>query len=271
MPVALLVGGVTAGALVFAVSNRRAVDAELELRADAVPDAADASKPDATKARATPESVGTPANGSLVDGARLPGSGPGFEVLAAHQGRGLVYGTDELLAVVTEVGAALAQDRRTLLVGNLSAAAGGPIRHSKSHQSGRDVDLAFCYQDGEGAPATPPDFVVLDKNVKARHLGLELDVPCTWRIVATAMSAERAEVQHIFVSLAVERALIRHARSQKTPDDDVEAAIRLLSQPRGSESHDDHMHVRVACPATSDACSDRTQFKGGHRFNEPPH
>ncbi len=269
MPTALAVGALIAGGLVYAVGQRNVGDkdnARAVVTTDAGPTAAADVSPAAV---ARPRSVGTPINGTLVNARPLPTSGRGFEVLTAHRGRGLGYGTAELVDLVAEIGAALAAKDRTLLVGNLSAPEGGPIRHSRSHQSGRDVDLAFCYKDKAGEPQLPPDFVLLDNKAQAAHLGLALDAACTWEIVEAAMRFKPVSVQHVFVSAAVERRLIDHARAAKAPKSTIDAAMRLLSQPRGTEGHDDHMHVRIACPPDSDECSDRTQFKGGNRFHEP--
>lgn len=269
MPAALLVGALIAGGLLFGIWQQRSAPVPSTSAVDAGPAqtdtgrAADAPPPEPSR------SVGTPANGSLTGAVPLPYVGTGYEVLTAHQGRDLSWGTQELVDLVVELGAATAARGRTLHVGNLSAREGGPIRQSKSHQSGRDVDFAFCYQDDDGKAAAPPDFVRLDRRAEAKHLGLRLDAECTWNLVLAAMAYEAAPVQHIFLSSAVEKKLIAHARASGVAPETIKRASLLMTQPRASEKHDDHMHVRIACPPGSDDCADRSQFKGGHRFHEP--
>ena len=271
LPTAAVVGVAIAGGLFYLVWQHRQPDVEpgavVARDAGAPADVPAASPP--VPAAPPSRSVGTPAHGSLVNAVALPFAGDGYEVLTAHQGRDLSWGTDELVQLVVHVGAAARANGRTVYVGNLSAREGGPIRHSKSHQSGRDVDLAFCYQSEAGTQQATPDFVSLDNDTKASHLGLELDVECTWTVVQAAMNFEPVPVQHIFASLPIERAVIAHARKNGAPRPVVERAMRLLSQPAASEDHNDHMHLRIGCPPGSDQCADRSRFRGGGRFNEP--
>jgi penicillin-insensitive murein endopeptidase len=94
--------------------------------------------------------VGGTSNGCLLGAARLPASGPGFEVL--HLGRHRYYGHPDLVAFVRRLGL---QARRKklgpLLIGDLSQPRGGPTPSGhRSHQSGLDVTSA-----SPGRPSWP--------------------------------------------------------------------------------------------------------------------
>ena len=193
-------------------------------------------------------SVGSTQRGKLLHAKGLPLAGPGFEILGSFVARDFRWGTEELIALVEHVGARLAKDKRTLFVDNLSAQMGGPISHSVSHQSGRDVDLAFCYMDDQGRPATPPEFMNVDAAGEVKHLSLRLDEACTWSIIEALLTWPVADVQHVFVAPYVKQLLMAHAEASGVSPEMRKRAALLMSRGTRAERHGDHLHVRIPCP-----------------------
>jgi penicillin-insensitive murein endopeptidase len=272
---ALITGSAISAGLLYLVAQHRSAAGDPDSDPPAVIAAADVgqdSPADDAAEPSPPVSVGAPARGQLRDGVRLDELGQGYEILSVHQGRDLSWGTGELVDLVRFIGKAVHhRHHRTVLVGNMSAREGGPIRHSASHQSGRDVDLAFCYLKEDGRDATPPDYVPLDAKGRAAHLGLQLDPAATWTIIEAATVFTETPVQHIFVSRAIEKRVLNHARRARVDPEIRKRAAALMAQPRGAEPHNDHLHIRISCPASSgDECSDKLPFKGGGRFSEEP-
>jgi len=198
------------------------------------------------------ESIGAPMDGSLARGAVLPKRGAGFSVMRKTLARRARYGTEELVRLVEDAAAAVRRkDRGALLaVADLSQRRGGPFEHHGSHQSGRDLDLAFYMRDAEGKPAIPVDFVAFDHNGYSVDppMAFRFDAARNWAIVAALLSSERAEVQWIFVAEHLKRILLEQADTSGANAALVAKARRALRQP-GAKSHWDHFHVRVRCPA----------------------
>ncbi|MDP6945250.1 MAG: penicillin-insensitive murein endopeptidase, partial [Myxococcota bacterium] len=117
-------------------------------------------------AQTTSRSVGAPNGGRLVRGHRLPRAGPGF----VRRARGNQFGTAETIALIRFAGARLAEaypGTTPLLVGDISRERGGRLRPHRSHQSGRDVDIAFPERADEQKrtfnPRLRPDGVDIEK------------------------------------------------------------------------------------------------------------
>jgi penicillin-insensitive murein endopeptidase len=198
--------------------------------------------------------------GSLERGAVLPKRGAGFRVMPKTLARKARYGTEELVRLVEEAAAAVRRkDRGALLaVADLSRRRGGAFEHHGSHQSGRDVDLAFFMRDGKGGPAVPTDFVAFDRNGYSVDppMAYRFDAARNWALVAALLSSKRAEVQWIFVAEHLKRILLDRADSAGADPALVARARRALRQP-GAKSHWDHFHVRIRCPADGgESCRD---------------
>jgi murein endopeptidase len=114
--------------------------------------------------------LGTPNGGSLVDGVRLPVSGPGFYTYdPATQrppgGADREWGTATLVRQVIALGkwwAATHPKQPRLGIGDLSRPHGGPftgpgVGHA-SHQNGLDVDIRLVRRDGAEAAADPSTY-----------------------------------------------------------------------------------------------------------------
>lgn len=196
-------------------------------------------------------SYGRPSRGRLIDGQKLPESGPGYVTPATWKTRGNRYGTNELISLIKGVSKRMrkrVKDVR-LAVADLSGNNGGEERRfHRSHQSGRDVDLMYYVRDADGKPLEPDVMHVFDGTLKARDgSGITLDVQRTWMLVRELLTAQEAYVQYIFMYRPIAEKLIEHATTMKEPDVLLARAAKALKQPGDSAPHNDHMHVRVYC------------------------
>jgi penicillin-insensitive murein endopeptidase len=136
-----------------------------------------------------------------------------------------------------------------LLVGDLSAKLGGPISGHRSHQSGRDADVAFYVTDAKGKRLASTEYVAFDGDGKAKDgRPLLFDDERNWLLVESWARDLRAGLSHIFVSWPLRERLLKFARSQPRFAKYVLQATALLKQPEKGEDHDDHFHVRITCP-----------------------
>ena len=203
-------------------------------------------------------SVGTAQGGQLLNGFELPMDNPFISFYKKVDTRKSNFTTVELGALLVRT-ARVIQGRLPgprLSIGDCSGEGGGNIPRHRSHNSGRDVDILFFVQDGQGRAVPPEKFARFDRNGRCVEKGchLALDLPRNWWAVRTLLASETPRVQHIFVSNPLKKLLLRYASKHGEHPTLLHRAQRVLSQPKGSAPHDDHFHVRVYC---SDA--DRAQ------------
>jgi penicillin-insensitive murein endopeptidase len=162
--------------------------------------------------------------------------------------RGLRYATPELIELLEEAAASVAKryPGPRLGVGNLSRRRGGRIRFSRSHQSGRDADLAFYVTDARGRTVEPRDFVKINARGRGRR-DLRFDVERNWALVEALLSSERAKIQWLLISRPLRRRLLAYAKATRAPAAILARARHVLHQPRWALPHDDHLHVRIYC------------------------
>lgn len=199
-------------------------------------------------------SVGTPQTGHLqagVDIAARPS--PVIRILGPTRTRGYTFGTGELVALLQDCAAALAAafPGTALQVANLSRPGGGDIPQSVSHNSGRDADVAFFARTTDGQPAPVDAMVRFDDagiGTRADGVPVRFDVARNWTLVRHLLSHPAVVVQWIFIAAPLRNMLLDHALRLDEPELLRERARRVLVQPGDSSRHDDHMHVRIACP-----------------------
>lgn len=174
-------------------------------------------------------------------------------------GRPHHHGTEELVGMVRRAAAAVARDfpGSRLTVGDLSDHDGGPIGHHASHQSGRDVDLAFYVTDARGRPAYLNDYVSFNGQGRPIAGGnLRFDVARNWALVNALLDDPAARIEHIFVSNPLRTMLINHARAIHARPMTLVRAQLVLHQPVRALPHSNHFHVRIACPSGDAQCVD---------------
>ncbi|MEO8179666.1 MAG: penicillin-insensitive murein endopeptidase [Deltaproteobacteria bacterium] len=150
-----------------------------------------------------------------------------------------------------------------LLVGDLSREFGGPLSGHKSHQSGRDADVGFFVTDSKGRPQNSRRLLAFDTAGRARDgSGVRFDDYRNWLLVQLWLKDERAELEHVFVASHLRKRLLNFARARPAFSRYVEGAAQFLRQPANGLPHDDHFHVRIACPERQqELCSERIAQK----------
>ena len=187
------------------------------------------------------QSLGSAHDGRLIQGVQLP-EHPHYRVLSPQR----AWGTATVVRWITEA-FSLLESGSQVLVHDLSAPAGGPLRGHKSHQSGRDADIAY-FQLGAAVSRLRP--------VSAQSL----DATRQWALLQTWLKRRQAEF--IFVDYELQPALFEGAQAQGA----TEAQLRQWFQfPRGpshpggiirhAQGHADHLHVRFRCAAEDEGCT----------------
>jgi len=196
-------------------------------------------------------SIGLPMDGSLVRGQVLPKKGSGYRMMRKSADRKARFGVLELVMIIKDAAHKVQQKHRgsVLAVADLSARKGGSMDHHGSHQSGRDVDLAFFMLEGGDPAAAAEEFVPFDTNGYSIDppMRYRFDVARNWAVVEAFIESSRAEVQWIFVADHLKRMLLAHAEAAGARRSTIQKARQILRQP-GKKAHWDHFHVRIYCP-----------------------
>jgi penicillin-insensitive murein endopeptidase len=200
-----------------------------------------------TPAPLNARSVGFYAKGCLAGATALPLDGIAWQAMRLSRNRN--WGHPNLIAVVEK----LAIDARThdgwpgLLVGDISQPRGGPmVSGHASHQVGLDADIwlipmpnrRLTEQERENLSAT--SMLAEDKVSVDAKLWTDAHV----RLLKRA--ASYPTVERIFVHPAIKRALCEATAKDRDR--------RWLHKMQAYWGHDDHFHVRIACPKGSTSC-----------------
>ena len=199
----------------------------------------------ATPAPLSPRAIGFYSHGCLAGAEPLPIDGPVWQVMRLSRNRN--WGHPNLVKMIERLaGDAKAQDGWPgLLVGDLSQPRGGPMVSSHaSHQVGLDVDVwltpmpdhrltAQEREDLSAGSVLGPDELSVDPNKWT---------PALARVIVRA--ASYPEVDRMFVHPAIKKALCLEPGIDR-------ANLRKIQPYYG---HEDHMHIRIACPKDSALC-----------------
>lgn len=224
-------------------------------------------------------SVGDVVDGRLYHGEVLPAEGPHFSVIPECRARGTQHGVTELLTLVRDVARAVADAGAgpDMRVCNMSKEGGGNFEWSRSHNSGRDVDLAFFMIDNKtDQPVEAPGLLRFGRSLFS--LGQEepplyrFDVARNWLLVRSLLTHPTVHVQWIFVYKPLKRAMLRHAKAIGEEASIIEKARLVVLQPSDSSRHHDHFHVRIFCPPSDrpEGCLDEEPLWPWHRFDDRP-
>lgn len=193
-------------------------------------------------------SVGAPDDGFQLRAKKLR---PSSHLKIKPNSRRNVYGHPSLVLMLTRSAREVASTGKgaVMLVGDLSSEGGGPLAGHRSHQSGRDADVGFYVLDKKGRSMLLDHFVTFrgDGTSKERP-DLRFDDYRNWLLVQSWVRDKRAGLSHIFVSRPLRSRLLNFAANKPAFKRYVAEAAVLLKQPEDAAPHDDHFHVRVACP-----------------------
>ncbi len=201
-------------------------------------------------------SVGSPTEGHLVGGAHLSDA-TYLRVMPADRAGDVRWGLGALVGMVERA----AQHVRHLYsgavlnVGHLSKSGGGNIEQHASHESGRDADLPFYVQDAHNRQIFADHMVAFrGDGTSPTWPGAHFDDAKNWALVSAVLEDPVARVTHIFVSSPLRMRLLQYAAHVGAPETLRTRAAFAMVQPRGTLPHDDHFHVRIACPSGMTSC-----------------
>lgn len=198
-----------------------------------------------------PTSLGTTSDGWLDEGVPLADEGHGF--VRARRGESTRFGVPRLVAALERAAASVETSfgaGSPLLIGDIGAPWGGHHLRHRSHRAGRDVDILFFLQDGEGLPIASRShafsrFGFADDEELPGHV--YFDDARNWALVRALLTDPEIEVQWIFCSRGVKARLLSWAMLNEEDDDLLVHAAYVLQQPENALPHDDHFHLRIYC------------------------
>jgi murein endopeptidase len=186
-----------------------------------------------------PMSLGSPNAGALINGVQAAET-PLYKPVSPSG----AWGTQETLDFLAQ---ALGRVQREfpgtppLALGDISGRSGGPSPPHVSHQSGRDVDIAYFYNDGAGW--------------YARGNAKNLDLPRTWAFVR-ALIAE-TDVDLILIDHSIQVLLEDYARQHGEDPAWLGGIFRgvpgkLRPIIRHAPGHATHIHIRFFNPVAQE-------------------
>jgi len=194
-----------------------------------------------------PRPIGFFSKGCLAGAVPLPLDGEDWQVMRLSRNR--FWGMPVLVRTIEHI----ARDARKfgwpgLLIGDMSQPRGGPMKTGHaSHQIGLDADIWLTpmpsytlsrdeREEKSAVNVVAHDRLTVDHSVwTPAHLGL------------IKAAAEQPEVTRIFVNAAIKKELCRTAGSDRG----------WMTKVRPYWGHDDHIHIRLACPGGASACEEQ--------------
>jgi penicillin-insensitive murein endopeptidase len=180
-------------------------------------------------------SIGRPAMGLLVNGVPMP-KGDAWTVM----GSGAAFGTEETVASIAHCIGRVREkfpNAPALSIGHISAKQGGHLVPHRSHQAGRDVDIAYYRKDGQVG--------FLDSTRAS------LDPGPTWALVKAALV--ESPVEMIFIDDSIQKLLaefaLAHGEDAAFVDDVFLSRGKNGRAPiRHIHGHRNHLHIRFHSP-----------------------
>ncbi len=192
-----------------------------------------------------PAAIGGTGLGCLAGGVALPPEGPGWQAVRVSRNRH--WGHPSTVAYIGSVAAAAREaGLPDLWIGDIAQPRGGPMPWGHaSHQTGLDVDIWLDLRPKPRVPAAGREEISVASLVLPDGSAVD---PSRWtarhaRLIRIA--AEGQPVDRVLVNAAIKRRLCA--------DHAGESWLRRVRPWRG---HDEHMHVRLRCPADSPDCRD---------------
>ena len=194
------------------------------------------------------QSIGKPAAGCLAGGESLPFDGSGYQVIRISRDR--YFGNPATVTFIEDLGRkAKAAGLEDFYVGDMSLPRGGPMPNGHaSHETGLDVDI---WDNLDPKPFLLPqarEDVPLLSVLSANGKALDPARFSARQVTLLRLAATDPRVDRIFVNPVIKRALCQGAFSNAVGD------RSWLHRLRPWYGHDEHFHVRLACPDASTDC-----------------
>lgn len=195
-----------------------------------------------------PHAIGAYAKGCAAGLVELPETGPTWQAMRLSRNRN--WGHPDTIAFIKDLSrVAVRQGWAGLYIGDISQPRGGPMTSGHaSHQIGLDADIWLL----------PPRRVKLSRAERERVSSVSVRSADQTRVTGAWTPAHREilkaaaldpRVERIFITPVAKIAMCRDARP---------ADRDWLQKIRPYYGHDSHFHVRLNCPAGSDACQRQT-------------
>lgn len=140
-------------------------------------------------------------------------------------------------------------------IGHLSNKNGGDIDRHASHETGRDADVAFYAKDAKGKPILLSSLTRFDRLGRAEgHPGVTFDDARNWELIVALVNDPEVRVASLFAAPFLRARLLAHGVKLGTDAQTLTRVRTVLIQPKGALLHDDHVHVRIGCPAGMREC-----------------
>jgi penicillin-insensitive murein endopeptidase len=191
-----------------------------------------------------PTVIGSYAKGCLANAVALPADGPGWAAMRLSRNRD--WGHPRLIDWITDFSRTARQlGWPGLLIGDLGQARGGPMATGHaSHQIGLDVDIWLTPRPNHTPTAEESEQMSAVSMLRPGTRELDKARFDRRRVALLEAAATSPEVERIFVHPAIKQALCQTAGGDR-------AWLRKL---RPWWGHDDHFHVRLACPPGEALC-----------------
>ena len=207
-------------------------------------------------------SIGAPNAGRLTGAARLRSS---RSVLVRK--RAEAWALPDLVKLIERATAHVKKKRGggTVLVGDLSAKQGGALAGHNSHQSGRDADLGFYVTNSKGKPFALKRFLAFGDDGKGTDVTwTRFDDARNWAFVEALLTDKQTHVRYIFISNGLRARLLAYGKEHGASKAVLTRAAFALLSPTGVDVHDDHFHIRIACPESMrGTCIEESSARGG--------
>ncbi len=197
-------------------------------------------------AGSSPQAIGQYDRGCVAGALRLAANGAGWQAMRLSRNR--FWGHPVLIAYINKLAADVTRldGWPGILVGDMAQPIGGPLLGGHaSHQTGLDVDFWYAPMPGHTLSAEERERLAAQNMVEQASLTVDKNRWTEAQVKLLRRAASYSEVARIFVHPAVKKALCDAAGADR----------EWLRKVRPWYNHDDHFHVRLACPPGSPDCA----------------
>jgi penicillin-insensitive murein endopeptidase len=197
--------------------------------------------------------IGYYPRGCLQGGVELPTTGSSWQVMRLSRNRN--WGHPSLVRFLEKFAplAAKATGWNGILIGDMAQPRGGPLPFGHmSHQIGLDVDIWFMPMPDHKLTKEEREDISAINVVSDDWMHIN---PKTWtsqHVAFIKTAAQQPEVERVLVNAAIKKELCRIEGSDHG----------WMSKVRPWYGHNDHIHVRLKCPADSPNCRKQPPVPG---------
>lgn len=198
-------------------------------------------------------SIGSYAKGCIAGAVQLSADGQGWQAMRLSRDRR--WGSPALVRYIQTLGQSVRQDGVPgILVGDMGQARGGPMATGHaSHQIGLDVDIWLQPAPNQLLSAEERESRSAQSVLSKGSRMVDPDKFGEMQRLLIYRAATLPGVARIFVAPGIKKALCAINWRDRT----------FLGKLRPWYGHDDHFHVRLACPAGDQSCVDQNPPPAG--------